>query len=237
MLGRLSLNLETWDSSLDFHPGILDGAIQLLLLACSSSDSQQCFLPFSIDNCVIATALRSRDVWVTVLVRTVSAEAVSGDVEISTDDGVLIARLSRLSCRARDRRPKLPESKQQPQQPQLEQMYSVAFVEMESPGTETETATDAVVWCSEERQGELLAALSWKAEICSFARDETTALNLLGSSAAVHSPPCHSLSLSLIFSFSRDEAPESLVTWHSSQKAISWKRFTTLCKCCRFHRS
>lgn len=178
VLGRLSLNLETWDSSLDFHPGILDGAIQLLLLACSSSDSQQCFLPFSIDNCVIATALRSRDVWVTVLVRTVSAEAVSGDVEISTDDGVLIARLSRLSCRARDRRPKLPESKQQPQ---LEQMYSVAFVEMESPGTETETATDAVVWCSEERQGELLAALSWKAEICSFARDETTALNLLGS--------------------------------------------------------
>ena len=199
MLGRLSLNLETWDSSLDFHPGILDGAIQLLLLACSSSDSQQCFLPFSIDNCVIATALRSRDVWVTVLVRTVSAEAVSGDVEISTDDGVLIARLSRLSCRARDRRPKLPESKQQPQQPQLEQMYSVAFVEMESPGTETETATDAVVWCSEERQGELLAALSWKAEICSFARDETTALNLLGSSAAVHSPPCHSLSLSLSY--------------------------------------
>ncbi|CAE7840888.1 pikAII [Symbiodinium sp. CCMP2592] len=189
VLGRLSLNLETWDSSLEFHPGILDGAIQLLLLACSSSDSQQCFLPFSIDNCVIAATLPSRDVCVTVLVRTVSAEAVSGDVEISTDDGVLIARLSRLSCRARDRRPELTESKQQPPQqpPQLEQMYSVAFVEMESsrpdlPKMEiAEMASDAVVWCSEERQGELLAALSWKAESCSFARDETTALSLLGS--------------------------------------------------------
>ena len=187
MLGRLSLNLETWDRSLELHPGILDGAIQLLLLA-SSSDSQQCFLPFSIDSCVIATTWPSSDVWVTVLVRTISAEAVSGDVEISTDDGVLIARLCRLTCRAR-RQPEPPESKQQ-QPPQLEHMYRVAFMEMESPSPDlpkkenAETA-NAIVWCSEQRQDQLLAALSWKEDMCQFARDSTRALSLLGALAAI----------------------------------------------------
>ncbi|CAE7420883.1 pikAI [Symbiodinium sp. CCMP2456] len=186
VLGRLSLNLETWDRSLDLHPGILDGAIQLLLLA-SSSDSHQCFLPFSIDNCVIATSLPSWDVWVTVLVRTISTEAVSGDVEISTDDGVLIARLCRLTCRAR-RQPEPPESKQQQQQqpPQLEQMYCVAFMEMASPSPdlpekENPETANVIVWCSEQRQDQLLAALSWKADMCQFARDSTRALSLLGS--------------------------------------------------------
>ena len=176
MLGRLALKLETWDRSLNMHPGILDGAIQLLLLACPNF--QQCFLPFSIDSCIIATTFPSWDLWVTVRVRSASAEAVSGDLEVSTDDGVLVARLSRLTCRAHR-----PESAQLSQFSQM--TYHVAFVEMANRPSYAlpQSVQRALVCCSKKYQERVLAALSWTAERCKFVEDAPSALSLLGSLA------------------------------------------------------
>ncbi|CAE7415002.1 pikAI [Symbiodinium natans] len=174
VLGRLALKLETWDRSLNMHPGILDGAIQLLLLACPNF--QQCFLPFSIDSCIIATTFPSWDLWVTVRVRSASAEAVSGDLEVSTDDGVLVARLSRLTCRAHR-----PESAQLSQFSQM--TYHVAFVEMANRPSYAlpQSVQRALVCCSKKYQERVLAALSWTAERCKFVEDAPSALSLLGS--------------------------------------------------------
>ena len=175
MLGRLALNLETWDRRLNLHPGILDGAMQLLLLACPSS--LRCFLPFTIDSCIIATEFPCCEFLVTVHVRSVSAESISGNVEICTEDGILVARLMSLTCRAQ------PESKQE----ELTQlMYRVAFLTVEKPSYALPESTTALVYCSVHRKQQVLAALSWKEEQCRCFTDSSpsvlqSALDLLSS--------------------------------------------------------
>ena len=167
-MGRLALKLETWDRTLNLHPGILDGAFQLLLLACPRSHS---FLPFSVDSCILATTFPA-DMWVTARVHSVSDEAICGDVEICTDDGILVARVTRAMCRV------------QPQhQEQLAHlMYHVAFLAAEPPSYALPGEARALVWTSDRRKQQLLAALGWKLEQCQCVAD-TSALTLLGSLA------------------------------------------------------
>lgn len=103
-LACLRLETEAWEQSMQLlHPGILDGAFQLMILAhqriFGESADRPCLLPFSVDECVLACDAPKGDCWATLKIRSSSAERIQGDVEISCD-GLLMARLSGIHMRS-----------------------------------------------------------------------------------------------------------------------------------------
>eukprot|EP00435_Cladocopium_sp_Y103_P035571 s1052_g9.t1 len=97
--------IEAWEQSMQLlHPGILDGAFQLIILAHQrmfgrESADRPCLVPFSVDECVLACDAPKGDCWATLKIASSSSESLRGDVEISCD-GLLMARLSGIHMRS-----------------------------------------------------------------------------------------------------------------------------------------
>ncbi|CAJ1331575.1 unnamed protein product [Effrenium voratum] len=167
-LARLGLApAEPWEQSLGhFHPGLLDGALQLLTLAVgSASETPQAWLPFSVGSCVVATPTELTAAEFTAAAVVKSAEGVAeGSVEISAE-GQLVARLSRVTLRYVASEQPEPDPKNEEEEAVT---YEVSWV------SSTEDATmevPALVCCSEEKAEWLLSSLSWKPEACSCSAD------------------------------------------------------------------
>jgi hypothetical protein len=90
-----------WERSLELlHPGMLDGALQLLAECGTrkSGSSLPAYLPFTVHRAIVAAACPAGPFWAGVRLAHCSARAVSGDVEVFGAGGRLAVRLQGVTC-------------------------------------------------------------------------------------------------------------------------------------------
>lgn len=176
-MAHLSLSsAEAWEYSIGLlHPGILDGAFQLLVLTHSTLHQEvpetDTLLPFSVANCVLGSpAELTGDCWATVHVQRHAQDFVTGIVEVSKD-GLLIARLTGATMRCRKTRVPVAKQEANPIDVTFELSWDPWTPQSSDQGL---LRPKALLCCSEENAGWLRRSLLWDSECCHQVADLST---------------------------------------------------------------
>ena len=154
------------------HPGILDAAFQLMVLAHSNFyETDSCLLPFSIDDCIISSGFRPEgECWATLHVKSHSEDSLTGSVEISKD-GLLLARLSGATIRSKK------EAEAKPRQVlcnpfEMQVTYDLSWDPCSLYNGKGEVMkSKALLCCSEAKCESFQRSLSLDPESCHFTTD------------------------------------------------------------------